>query len=156
MGQEQNSCDTTQIDPRSSRASTRSLHTVIYSPWVTGGFPSVATKAEACSDRPQKSIHRTLPRRTLTIHGSLGQKLTPDYYSFSKVFSLTGCIIEDRMLFVKRDGSCFFRKRLLHREKPFSVSLYFSVLYLSSRALYSLLSMIPASKKSSSCFFQWV
>jgi len=45
MGQEQYSCDTTQIDLRTSRKSTRFLRTVIHSPGITGGFPSAATEA---------------------------------------------------------------------------------------------------------------
>ena len=69
MGQEQNSCDTTQID---ANASTRYTHHHACPRLITGGISRRSLlKHTALSVRPRKSIHRTAKRPLRTAADSL-------------------------------------------------------------------------------------
>ena len=100
MGQEQNSCDTTQID---ATVCVHSTSAYCYTQPKDNGQGSrrFLLRRKARSDRPQKSIHRRLLRCARSVHSSLGQKSAVGYYSFSQVY-LTREIIEDRCGIVKR------------------------------------------------------
>ena len=80
MGQEPDSCDTTQIDVFTSARFTRHHACPMDNGWVPVGIYLVAR-----SSRPRKSIRPAAPRPVSTIGGSL-QVCRAGYSSFSQVW----------------------------------------------------------------------